>query len=148
MLIFANLIMTYDTLRNAYLESRKHFTKIIEYSEKIGLEDGYLSSLLDFESSFAPTLFRMLDHIQTIKEGNKGFLITQRIIGLDKDRIINPLAKLHMHAEMIKEALEIANGGVDEEIMKTIRNFCHSLNKLDDIVTDLTLENVSTKKTE
>ena len=140
--------MPYDNLREAYIEARTYLTKIIEYSEKLGLEDNRISYLLSKEGFLGENIFRMLSDIRSIQRGDSGFLVTPKSLGLDKDRALHSLLFLKVDAEAMEEKLELINGEVDKEIMETVRKFCHSLNKLDDIVTDLTLEKISPKETE
>jgi len=139
---FANLIMTYNTLRDTYLQSRESFTNILRASEELGLDDSRIVYLLEQEGLLGKNLYIMLSDLQRIQRGDKGMLITSKKIGLDKSMILFPLSILKQDIERIEEELEIANGSANNNIKNAVTNYCHSLNKIDDIITDLKLEDL------
>jgi len=131
--------MSYDSLRESYLESRKYLTTILENSEILGLEDSRILYLLQEEGSLGKNIYHMLSDLQRIQRKDKGLLITPKKVGLDRSMTLYALSILRQDIEQIEEDVDLANGQIDDTIREAVTGYCHSLNKIDDIVTDLKL---------
>jgi len=136
--------MSYDILKDTYLESREKLTAILRYSQELSLEDWRVSNLLEKEGLFGKILYAMLEDIGRIKKRDSSILTTKK---LDVDKLTAQihLEHLRLHTEEIEERLTLTK--IDStEAREAIPSYHHLLNRIDDILEDLTLGSLLSEK--